>query len=182
MRKRLTIVAGVVAVLSLIGAMAFVQFAKADDLLRTDVGRRDVPVYKNGSSSAGAMTVRAYASQFDADGDGDTIVDSQRAVGRVYKHNGVRRIQINTVRLQRYTSTGWETLRSSGTVNTGTAQSAVAYTAPPTPFKCNGSTIYRVQVIGLVRWNDNSLNSFNVESGHWVNVPLSSGACEPVNV
>jgi hypothetical protein len=183
MRKRVLAVASVVAVLSVLAAVFVVNFAKADDLLRTDVGRRDVPVYKNGNSAAGEINVRVYASQFDRDGDGDTLVDHQRAVARVYKIRGAYRVQINTVRLQRLTDTGWETLKSAGPVNSGAASNVVAYTDPPTYFRCNSSTIYRVQVIGLVRWGSagGQLNSFNVLSNRWINTDADS-SCEPLEV
>jgi hypothetical protein len=183
MRKRLTIVAGVVAVLSLIGGMFFLQAAKADDLLRTNVGYREVHIVKNGNSAVGEIRVKLYASQFDADGDGDTKTDSQRAVGRGYKIRGAYRIQLNTVRLQRLTDTGWETLKSTAPKNSGPASSVVAYTAPPTHFECDSGDIFRVQVIGLVRWGSagGQLNSFNEVSHRWINTDAGS-TCEPLEV
>jgi hypothetical protein len=184
LRKRLAIVAATVAVLSLIAGAFFLAPAKADDLVNTHVGFREIDVYKNGSPSAGEISLQVYASQFDKDGDGDTAADSQRAVGKVFKKRNAYKVQINTVRLQRSTPTGWETLKSSGSINSGvTRQSIVAYTAPPTPFDCDGSDIFRVQIIGLVRWNraDGQLNSFNRVSHRWINVPNGS-LCEALEV
>jgi uncharacterized repeat protein (TIGR01451 family) len=161
MRRFLTVAVSLTAVVALLAGSAGAA------TVVVQLGRTEQSYFHFGDPARGEFKVAVAGELVDTNGNG--VADSLQGATRMTKVYKVRRLQVDSVSLQRQIGGVWELEATAGPKNSGTASSVLLKT-PRVGFcvDSNQTRLYRIRQAGSVRWSDNQLGHQVQYSGNFL--------------